>query len=134
MGLNYRAEPVQGRSAEDTRISTPLLEAFVGDRARIHVVVPFSEQSHVFSLEGHQWPLEPDRPGTPMLSSVKFGGMEALTLEVEAGGEPPLSGDYLYGDHREPYREAGLWGLFRVHAPGSPSAKIRSLSTKPTAR
>ena len=134
VGLNYRAEPVQGRSAEDTHISTPLLEAFVGDRARIHVVVPFSEQSHVFSLEGHQWPLEPDRPGTPMLSSVKFGGMEALTLEVEAGGEPALSGDYLYGDHREPYREAGLWGLFRVHAPGSPSAKIRSLSTKPTAR
>ena len=130
VGLNYRAEPVQGRRAEDPRISTPLLETFAGDRARIHVVVPFSEQSHVFSLEGHRWPLEPDRPGTLMLSSVKVGAMEALTLKVEAGGESASAGDYLYGDHREPYREAGLWGVFRVHEPGAQGVSIRPLPTQ----
>jgi hypothetical protein len=31
-----------------------------------------------------------------------------------AGGRDHLPGDYLYGDHREPYRDAGLWGILRV--------------------
>jgi len=33
----------------------------------------------------------------------------------DAGGPAQLAGDYLYGDHRAPYQEAGLWGLFRVY-------------------
>ncbi len=122
VGLNYRAEPMQAGS-KLAIASTPQLEAFVGDAVRIHVLAPFSEQSHVFSLEGHQWPLEPGRPGTTMLSSIKVGGMEALTLRVEAA----LPGDYLYGDHREPYREAGLWGILRVYEPGAQGVRIRQL-------
>jgi hypothetical protein len=60
-----------------------------------------------------------------MLSSVQVGGLEAVTLALDggAGGHDHLPGDYLYGDHREPFREAGLWGLFRVyaaHADGTP--------------
>lgn len=34
--------------------------------------------------------------------------------EGGAGGTAQLPGDYLYGDHREPYREAGRWGILRV--------------------
>ena len=45
-----------------------------------------------------------------------------------AGGDERLPGDYLYGDHREPYREAGLWGIMRVHARGG-RADIQPLST-----
>ena len=35
-----------------------------------------------------------------------------------AGGAERLAGDYVYGNHRLPYREAGQWGVFRVRRPG----------------
>jgi len=71
----------------------------------------------VFTREGHRWPLTPGLPGSQLLSSVQVGGLEAITAIPEggAGGVDHLTGEFLYGDHREPYREAGLWGLFRVH-------------------
>ena len=143
VGLNYRAEPLDKRlqqgpdtstvfsSAARGDPATPLLEAFAGEAVRIHVLAPSSEQAHVFTLEGHQWPLEPGHPGTNLLSSVQVGALEAITIIPlgGAGGESRLPGDYLYGDHREPYREAGLWGLFRVYAPNNSQAKIRPLAT-----
>lgn len=139
VGLNYRAEPLRHPPTGDGNTSsafrgvngaapvTPLLEAFVGDLVRIRVLVPWSEQAHVFSLEGHRWPFEPGRRGSNLLSSILVGGMEALTLTVVAGGAGRLPGDYLYGDHREPYREAGLWGIFRVHEPQAPSIGLSPL-------
>ena len=59
-------------------------------------------------------------PGSDLLSSVQVGALEAITIvpEYGAGGRAGFPGDYVYGDHREPYREAGLWGIFRVHVPG----------------
>ena len=129
VGLNYRAESLLERRASEGDTSqvfssevhgdptTPIMEAFAGDIVKIHVLVPFSEQAHVFTLEGHQWPFEPGRIGTDMLSSVQVGGMEALSIVPAhgAGGLTRVPGDYIYGDHREPYREAGVWGLFRVY-------------------
>jgi hypothetical protein len=55
--------------------------------------------------------------GSNLLDSVQVGGLEAITLQPVggAGGDATLPGDYLYGDHRLPYREAGLWGLLRVY-------------------
>ena len=143
VGLNYRSEPMAGRLAEDgdsSRVfssdefgdpSTPLMEAFSGDPVKVHVLVPFSEQAHVFSLEGHQWPLEPGRAGSDMLDSVQVGGLDALTIVPDhgAGGRTGQPGDYLYGDHREPYREAGLWGLFRVYPPGQESIGLHPYPT-----
>ncbi|MDP8969744.1 MAG: multicopper oxidase domain-containing protein [Actinomycetota bacterium] len=120
IGVNYRTEPLRGRSiaqAAADGVSTPLLEAVAGDPVRLHVLVPWSEQSRVFAVEGHQWPQEPGRPGTPLLSSRRIGGLQALTLHLgSAGGPDRLPGDYLYGDHRVPYEEAGAWGLFRIRA------------------
>ena len=129
VGLNYRASPIEGRQEPipDTTVvwngdtyanpSTPVMEAYAGDAVRIHVMVPFSEQNQVFSLEGHQWPLEPDMDGSNLLSSAQIGGAETLNIIIDggAGGRSGSPGDYLYGDHRLPYREAGLWGLFRVY-------------------
>ena len=143
VALNYRAEPLDKRLQQDPDTATvfssaargdpatPLLEAFAGEAVRIHVLAPSSEQAHVFTLEGHQWPLEPGHSGTNLLSSVQVGALEALTIIPlgGAGGEAHLPGDYLYGDHREPYREAGLWGLFRVYGPNDSHAKIRPLAT-----
>jgi FtsP/CotA-like multicopper oxidase with cupredoxin domain len=141
VGLNYQAEPLRERLATAEKPSkmfgsqvvgdpgTPILEAFVGDPVKLHVFFPWSEQAHVFSLEGHRWPLEPGRQGSTLLSSILVGGMQALTLTLAegAGGPGGLPGHYLYGDHREPYREAGLWGIFRVHAPHATATRLRPL-------
>ena len=114
VGVNYQNA---GKWTGEGLPTTPLLEAYAGDPMRIHVLAPSSEQAHVFSLEGHRWPLEPGMAGSNLLDSVQVGGLEAITLQPVggAGGDATLPGDYLYGDHRLPYREAGLWGLLRVY-------------------
>jgi len=55
--------------------------------------------------------------------------MEAITLIPlgGAGGELQLPGDYLYGDGREPFFEAGMWGLLRVYALGDTKAGLLTL-------
>jgi len=135
VGLNYTAAPLGDLLAQDPDPSkvfdaavhgdppTPLLEAFAGDPVKVHVLAPWSEQAQVFSIEGHQWSEEPGRPGANVVSSVQVGGLDALTLDLigGAGGPEHLAGDYLYGDHRLPYQEAGLWGLFRVVDPQAAS-------------
>jgi hypothetical protein len=141
VGLNYGKEPLARwllankdtarlfRSAVHGDPAVPLLEAFAGDRVRLHLFVPFSEQAHVFSLEGHRWPLEPGRPGTDMRSSLPLGGLTATTLHLAdgAGGAGRAPGDHVYGDHREPYRDAGLWGLFRIYSPDAPGGRLQRL-------
>jgi hypothetical protein len=146
VGINYRAEPLAPRLAQNPDTanvfasavhgnpSTPLLEAFAGDAVQIHVLAAASEQAHVFSIEGHRWPFEPGRNGTPMISSTQLGALDALTLRLVAGsasisdGSGSTAGDYLYGDHREPYRQAGLWGVFRVYSSGdAPSVRLLPL-------
>ncbi len=107
--------------------STPVMEAFAGDPVRIHVMVPFSEQNHVFSIEGHRWPFEPEMEGTNVVSSEQVGAVGKLEILLDAGGPFRMPGDYLYGDHRLPYREAGLWGLFRVLRPDDGDAAIMIL-------
>ena len=104
-----------------------MMEAFAGDEVRVHILVPFSEQAHIFALEGHRWPLEPGRIGTDMLHSVQVGGMGALSIELAhgAGGRTSVPGDYIYGDPREPYREAGIWGRLRLYAPDADIATLR---------
>jgi manganese oxidase len=96
---------------------------------RIHLLLSWSEQAQVFSLEGHRWPFEPARPGSNLVSSRLMGGMEALTFVIteSAGGPGRLGGDYVYGNHREAYHEAGQWGIFRVYD-RSP-AKLRPLGS-----
>ena len=103
-------DPAPGVADPDT----PLLEAVAGDRLRIHVLAPVSEQAQVFSIEGHAWQIEPDVPGSRWTDSQSIGGLGALTIDTVAGGDELVPGDYIYGDHRMPYREAGLWGILRV--------------------
>jgi hypothetical protein len=109
VGVNY------GTSEEVGVASTPLLEASVGDLIRINLLAPSSEQVQVFGVEGHRWAREPGRSGTDLLSSVAFGGMDARTLWLDAGGPGALTGDYRYGNARAAYREAGQWGVLRAH-------------------
>lgn len=144
VGLNYNAQPIAARLAQNqdtSRVyrsdihgdpSTPLLEAYASDGIKIHVLVPFSEQAHVFSLENHVWPYEAGNATSQTLDSQQVGGLEAITLSIAkgAGGEFSLPGDYLYGDHRLPYMEAGLWGLFRVYPRDAQGVALRQLDSR----
>jgi hypothetical protein len=141
VGLNYTSEPLARRLAQDPDPATlfvcsirgdpatPVLHAFVGDAVRIHVFAPFSEQNQVFAVEAHRWPLEPGMPGSDIVGAVQFGGSEVVDIRLTdgAGGLGRAPGDYLYGDHRGPYTEAGLWGVLRVHAADAQQAGIRAL-------
>ena len=129
VGINYMraAEPAHAAGATGAAApgpATPRLEAYTGDPLRIHVLAPCNEQSHVFALEGHAWRQEP-RPGAGLLSAVKIGALEAVTIIPTGGAGAP--GDYQYGDQRLPYREAGLWGLLRVFAAAPDHAGLRVL-------
>lgn len=85
------------------------------------------KQSQVFTVEGHRWPLEA-QDGSTLVTSLQIGPLEVLTIDLEgAGGPARLTGDYGYGSHREPYRDAGLWGLLRVRDPCTPDAQLRRL-------
>jgi hypothetical protein len=141
-GVNYRAEPhiwrIKGLKCPPDRIytcpeagdpATPLLEAHVGDLVKVHVLVPFSEQNGVFAFEGHTFPLEPAMQGSENLSSIQFGGTEALDLLVRAGGSARLAADYIWMNHRMAYMEAGQWGIFRVLPAGD--RQILSLGPGP---
>lgn len=144
VGINYRAESLLQRQAVHTDTAsllrsdifgdpvTPILQAFAGDPVRIHVLVPHSEQAHVFMLDGHRWLQEPGLAGTNLLSAATIGPLEVITLMPigGAGGMERIAGDYLYGDQRMPYREAGLWGLMRVYPSDTPGTKLQMLPSR----
>jgi manganese oxidase len=83
----------------------------------------------VFMLDGHRWLQEPGLAGTNLLSAATIGPLEVITLIPigGAGGNERIVGDYLYGDQRMPYREAGLWGLMRVYPPDAAGTKLQML-------
>lgn len=126
VGLNYQLERLTARRdiRKNARTlfdpdafgfpSTPVLQARTGDALRIHVAAPLSEQSHVFVVENHSWELEPGLRGTNQVSAQQFGAAEAVTIRIAHAGNG-IAGDYLYGDHRAPYQDAGLWGFLRVY-------------------
>jgi hypothetical protein len=105
---------------------TPVFKAFVGDPVVFRVGVGASDQFHVFTIGGHAFPLEP-RMWTPSSQRSQVIAARTLTagetLDVwpvgGAGGATRYRGDYLYGDGRQPFQEAGMWGIFRVQPLGS---------------
>jgi hypothetical protein len=126
-GINYAAESFAGRllqNADPTLIfnSTAhgdprqVVRAHAGDPFVFRVAEPWGEQAHVFSVEGHVFPLEPAMPGSEEVSARYLLPGYSLSAVITNGvGDP---GDYLFLDHREPFLEAGLWGILRVLNPG----------------
>ncbi|HVE63100.1 MAG TPA: hypothetical protein VNB94_04805 [Mycobacteriales bacterium] len=139
VGINYQVASLADRLRHDAdsgaayRSSvhgdppTPLLQAFVGDDVRLHVLAPWSEQSQVFGVEGHHWRAEPGLAGSNQLSAVKLGGAEGVTMSLTAGGDDAMVGDFRYGNRRLPFTEAGMWGLLRVHPRGAAAPAVRPL-------
>ncbi|RMH38309.1 MAG: LysM peptidoglycan-binding domain-containing protein [Nitrospirae bacterium] len=130
VGVNYRSEPYPyreelgctlGRMFEPCEVdnpndpATPIIEAHAGDPVRIHVFGASSEQNGMFTLEKHEWPIEPFLPGADMISVVEFAGSESIDVFLpSAGGVYALPGDYVYGNARLPYSQSGQWGYVRV--------------------
>ncbi len=129
--VNYRSEPYKFREEQGCSLGrmfhpcvvdkpedpvTPLIESHAGDPVRIHVIGANNEQNGMFSVEGHEWPIEPYMPGADMISVVEFSGSETLDVFLRQGSGGPyrLVGDYLWSNQRLPYTQSGQWGYFRV--------------------
>ncbi|MBI2852829.1 MAG: hypothetical protein HYX84_06995 [Chloroflexi bacterium] len=130
-GINYRAEPFTERLEVDSAMSrvfttenvsghrdprTTLIQVTVGDPVQLHVIGAFGNHPHVFAIDGHRFPFDVSRPNAMNLSARAFGTLDHIdaVLEGGAGGLLGAPGDYLYGDRRNPFLEAGLWGIMRV--------------------
>ena len=141
VGVNYRAEPLANRLAQmgvlldsDTipadQISTSkglfnsetfgppetnVFTALAGEEVRFRVISAYSEQTQVFSVEGHQWRLTPDLEGSDVVSSRYLPPTGILNIELESSGGPQnRPGEYQWGNHRLPYEKAGQWGILRL--------------------
>lgn len=129
-GVNYRSEPylhreeagcTLGRMFQPCEVDnpqdpvTPLIQAHAGDPVRIHVFGASSEQNGMFSVEKHEWPIEPFMPGADEISVVEFAGSETLDVFIpSAGGRDMLPADYVWNNQRLPYSQSGQWGYLRV--------------------
>jgi hypothetical protein len=108
--------------------ATPIFRAFAGDPVVIRLGVGATDQFHVFGVGGHVFPQEPnmwnggsDRR-SQLLPSRSFTAGETAEIELVggAGGTTRATGDYLYGDMRQHFAGAGMWGIFRVLPTSSP--------------
>ena len=129
--VNYRSEPYPYREEAGCGLDkmfmpcvvdapedpvTPIIEAHAGDPVRIHVIGANNEQNQMFSVEKHEWPIEPYMAGADMISVVEFASSEALDVFIRggAGGPYRLPGDYVWANGRLPYVQSGQWGYLRV--------------------
>ena len=128
--VNYRAEPYKFREETGCTLgkvfqpcvvdkpedpATPLIEAHAGDPVRVHVFGASNEQNGMFSVERHEWPIEPFMRGADMISVVEFSGSETLDAFIPSAGGPfRMPGDYVWSNQRLPYSQSGQWGYLRV--------------------
>jgi hypothetical protein len=127
--LSYSAEPLKPRNAaaaSDEVFSSAiwgdpklLLSAPAGLPVTMRVAMPWGEQGHVFGVEGHRFPYEPNLPGSDEIYSENMvpGTRFDAPLVGGAGSGLGNQGDYLVCDSRRPFQEAGLWGILRVTPP-----------------
>jgi hypothetical protein len=102
--------------------ATPLFRSYAGDPVVFRVGVGASDQFHTFTLGGHVFPKEPnmwngstDRRSSMLTSRAITAGETLDAVMVGASDLPsPSAGDYRYGDTRQQFTAAGLWGIFRV--------------------
>ncbi|MFQ5420311.1 MAG: DNRLRE domain-containing protein, partial [Anaerolineae bacterium] len=145
-GINYIAVPFAERLAvnpDPAKIfdsdvhgdPATYLESYAGDPLRYRVAMPWGEQGHMFSMEGHRWYKEPNMVGSNQVSSsILMPGMAYDAYIVDGAGSGIMSSeDYLYQDHRQPFLEAGLWGVMRVYDPTEAHDLLPLSGSSPTA-
>jgi hypothetical protein len=114
--VNYKNA---GRRTEDFtgNVATPLLQAYVGDPMKIHVLsTPGSEQPHVFRAGGLSWLRDPYQMGSQEVAEQGLAPFQGIDVHLigGSGGRGSQTGDFFYGDNRRPFTEGGMWGILRV--------------------
>jgi hypothetical protein len=90
--------------------ATPILDAPAHGLLVIRALDAAGDQLAVESVAGHYWKRDPQMPGSELVSAVTLGAGEASNAWMDAGAP----GDYLYGNARGAFYEAGAWGILRV--------------------
>ncbi|MEM7584500.1 MAG: multicopper oxidase domain-containing protein [Acidobacteriota bacterium] len=132
-GINYSHEPLDIRGLS-TRPDEVFKSDLWGDPRHVvtvnagtplvyRVAQPWGNQTHVPTLEGHRYPLEPGLVGSEQIfNDVLVPGLSLnLHFVGGAGGDLQEPGDYLFLDRRQPFLEYGLWNLLRVTERGGAS-------------
>lgn len=96
---------------------TPVFRAYAGENVTFRAAIVRGEQPHAFHLDGHHWRLTPAESRSSEISVRNLVPVQhhGAIPTGGAGGPRKMSGDYLYGDHRLPFTQAGMWGIFRVY-------------------
>lgn len=96
-----------------------VVEVPAGAALIYRVGVPWADQEHGVTLEGHRYLQEPGMLNSESLYTDIL--VPGLTLNMEylggAGGELAAPGDYLFHDRRMPFQEGGTWNILRVTDP-----------------
>ncbi|PWR07463.1 hypothetical protein DKT68_19055 [Micromonospora acroterricola] len=141
VAVNYRNEPWNHRYAADANLSrifssyphgdpsTPLMEAYTGDKTVIWVGQAVGKpRSTGFTLHGHTWRASPKDPQSQIKAfqgEFNPGSVYQVVLDPDvtngAGGPARAAGDYLYRSNTlSPHLTGGQWGLFRVYGSSRP--------------
>lgn len=130
-GISYSRQPLELRDAKNR--PAEVFSSEVWDDPR-HVVTveagtplvyrlgqPWGDQTHVPTLSGHRFYLEPAMDGSEQLQNdVLVPGLSYNWWIVGgAGGDHGDAGDYLFQDRRTPFLEHGFWNILRVVPEGS---------------
>lgn len=92
--------------------STPLLEAFLGERVAFTVIVPpLVAEPHTFHLHGHPWVVD----GGAIVDTFLLRPGDVHRFLVPAGGVDEHAGDWMYHCHMDSHVAGGMWGVFRVY-------------------
>ena len=128
-GVNYRSEPYKYREEQGCSLgkvfqpckadkpedpATPIIESHAGDPVRIHVIGANNEQNGMFSVEKHEWPIEPFMRGPTTSAWSSSRAQKCLMLSCRRQEDLSLPGDYVYSNQRLPYSQSGQWGYLRV--------------------
>ena len=114
--INYKNA---GRRTNDFtgNVATPVLQAYVGDPMKIHVLsTPGSEQPHVFRAGGLSWLRDSYQAGSQEVAEQGLAPYQGIDVNIigGAGGRGSQVGDFFYGDNRRPFTEGGMWGILSV--------------------
>ncbi|MDY4575007.1 MAG: hypothetical protein SPD90_08105 [Intestinibacter sp.] len=127
-GFNYKSERFFNRlqhnpdiskvfsSKEHEDPSTPVLEAYPGEKVIIRLLMPADKPRNTsFTVHGHEWMARPEDPFTRIISTqgaISVGNVFNIEL---LNGASMVSGDYLYRSSIIKWDiESGMWGILRI--------------------
>ncbi|RLK61808.1 multicopper oxidase domain-containing protein [Actinokineospora cianjurensis] len=96
--------------------ATPVFFGYRGDDVVLRLVHGGMRDTHVFHTHLHQWRVDPDDHGSPVVDSVSLGPQQGLTLDLVggAGSTQHAVGDAVWHCHLYPHFHMGMWGLLRA--------------------